>query len=171
MDEAGHADEALVSRWRRTVGGLNFASFAGGFLLAAALALAWTNLKPVPLKADTAPYPSSEVLVGNQTVIGQTIVYPSGTPMVNAIIVPLAPGGQSAWHTHQAPVFGFVLEGELTVDYGSKGVRVFRAGEALLEAIDWPHQASNRGSVLTRVLAVNIGTEGSPIAGPATGPK
>jgi len=31
--------------------------------------------------------------------------------MVNAIIVPLAPGGQSAWHTHQAPVFGFVLEG------------------------------------------------------------
>ena len=135
------------------------------------VALAWTNLKPVPLKADTAPYPSSEVLLGNQTVIGQTIAYPSGTPMLNAIIVPLAPGGQSAWHTHQAPVFGFVLEGELTVDYGSKGVRVFRAGEALLEAIDWPHQASNRGTVSTRVLAVNMGTEGGAFAAPAAGPQ
>ena len=151
--------------------GWHLASFAAGFLLALAIAALWMGLGPNPLRADTAPYPSSEVFLGNQTVIGQTIAYPAGTPMVNAIIVPLAPGGQSAWHTHQAPVFGFVLEGELTVDYGSKGVRVFRAGEALLEAIDWPHQASNRGSVLTRVLAVNIGVEGNAIAGPATGPK
>lgn len=147
------------------------ASFAAGFLLALAVAALWMGLGPNPLRADTAPYPSSEVFLGNQTVIGQTIAYPSGTPMVNAIIVPLAPGGQSAWHIHQTPLFGFILEGELTVDYGSKGTRVYRAGEALLEAVDWPHQASNRGNVLTRILAVNIGTEGGAFASPATGPK
>lgn len=147
------------------------ASFAAGFLLALAVAALWMGLGPNPLRADTAPYPSSEVFLGNQTVIGQTIAYPAGTPMVNAIIVPLAPGGQSAWHIHQTPLFGFILEGELTVDYGSKGTRVYRAGEALLEAVDWPHQASNRGNVLTRILAVNIGTEGGAFAGPATGPK
>jgi quercetin dioxygenase-like cupin family protein len=91
--------------------------------------------------------------------------------VVNAIVVPLAPGGQSAWHIHQTPVFGFILEGELTIDYGSTGTRIYRAGEAMLEVIDWPHQASNRGTVLTRVLAVNIGVEGGAFAGPAAGPK
>jgi quercetin dioxygenase-like cupin family protein len=91
--------------------------------------------------------------------------------MVNAIVVPLAPGGQSAWHIHQTPVFGFILEGELTIDYGSTGTRIYRAGEAMLEVIDWPHQASNRGTVLTRVPAVNIGVEGGAFAGPAAGPK
>lgn len=171
MDEATQAHEVTGLRWRSALAGWHLASFAGGFLLALALAAAWTGLEPVALKADTVPYPSSDIFLGNQTIIGQTIAYPSGTPMVNAIIVPLAPGGQSAWHTHQTPVFGFILEGELTVDYGSKGMRVYRAGEAVLEAIDWPHQASNRGTVLTRVLAVNIGVEGSAFAGPVAGPK
>lgn len=168
MDEA---TEATAPREKAVLGRWHFASFAGGFLLALALAAAWMGLKPVPLRADTSPYPSTDVFLGNQTIIGQTIAYPTGTPMVNAIIVPLAPGGQSAWHVHQTPIFGFILEGELTVDYGSKGAHVYRAGEAVLEAIDWPHQASNRGTVLTRVLAVNMGVEGGAFAGPATGPR
>jgi quercetin dioxygenase-like cupin family protein len=171
MDEAIQTDETTAPPWRRAPVRSNFASFAGGFLLALVLAVAWTGLKPLSLKADSAPYPTSEVFLGNQTIIGQTIAYPAGVPMVHAVIVPLAPGGQSAWHVHQTPLFGFILEGELTVDYGSKGTRVYRAGEAVLEAIDWPHQASNRGSVQTRVLAVNIGIEGGAFAGPATGPQ
>jgi quercetin dioxygenase-like cupin family protein len=171
VDQAIQANETTVPRWRKVRVQWHLASFAGGFLLASALAAAWLGLEPAPLKADTSPYPSSDIFLGNQTIIGQTIAYPSGTPMVNAIIVPLAPGGQSAWHIHQTPLFGFILEGELTVDYGSKGIRVYRAGEAVLEAIDWPHQASNRGSVLTRVLAVNIGVEGGAFATVAAGPK
>jgi quercetin dioxygenase-like cupin family protein len=171
MGEAIQADEATAPRWRRAAARSSLAGFAGGFLLATVLAAAWTGLKPAPLKADSAPYPTSEVFLGNQTIIGQTIAYPVGTPMVHALIVPLAPGSQSAWHIHQTPLFGFILEGELTVDYGSKGTRVYRAGQAVLEAIDWPHQASNRGSVITRVLAVDIGVQGGAFAGPATGPK
>jgi quercetin dioxygenase-like cupin family protein len=171
MEEATQAREAPVLRRRKAPARWHVASFAGGFILALALAAGWTALAPAALKADSAPYPMSEVFLGNQTIIGQTIAYPSGTPMVHAVIVPLAPGGQSVWHIHQTPLFGFILEGELTVDYGSKGTRVYRAGEAVLEAIDWPHQASNRGSVLTRVLAVNIGLEGGAFAGPAAGPK
>lgn len=171
MDGTMEASTAAVQRGRMAPARWHFASFAGGFLLALALVAAWMGLGPAPLRADTAPYPSSEVFLGNQTIIGQTIAYPAGTPMVTAMIVPLAPGGQSAWHIHQTPLFGFILEGELTVDYGSKGTRVYRQGEALLEAIDWPHQASNRGSVLTRILAVNIGAEGGSFATLATGPK
>ena len=171
MGEAIGAKDATMRQRRPSGRGWHFASFAAGFLLALALAAAWMGVGPAPLKADIAPYKSSDIFLGNQTIIGQTIAYPSGTPMVNAIIVPLAPGEKSAWHIHATPLFGFILEGELTVDYGSKGTHVYRAGEAVLEAIDWPHQASNRGTVLTRVLAVNIGTEGGPFAAPAAGPK
>ena len=171
MGEATQGNEATALAWRPARRGWHLTSFAAGFLLALALVATWMSVGPGPLKADTAPYKSSDVFLGNRTIIGQTIAYPSGTPMVNAIIVPLAPGEKSAWHTHATPLFGFILEGELTVDYGSKGTRVYRTGEAVLEAIDWPHQASNRGSVLTRVLAVNIGVEGGAFAAPAAGPK
>ena len=69
--------------------------------------------------------------------------------MVNAIILTVPSGAEYDWHTHEAPVFGYILEGELTIDYGSKGVRVYRQGEAVLEAVDWPHRPSNRGTVVT----------------------
>jgi quercetin dioxygenase-like cupin family protein len=91
--------------------------------------------------------------------------------MVNSIILTVPPGAQYDWHTHKAPVFGYILEGELTIDYGSKGIRVYRAGDAVLEAVDWPHRPSNRGTVVTRVLAVNIGAEGIAFGDPADGPK
>lgn len=168
-DETGVNKATVMRRWT-SLPSSHLTSFAAGFLLAVAMG-AWLGLGMGSLKADTSPYPTSAVFLGNRTIIGQTIAYPAGTPMVNAVIVPLAPGGKSAWHTHKTPVFGFVLEGELTIDYGSKGTRVYRAGEAVLEAIDWPHQASNRGNVLTRVLAVNIGVDGGAFADPATGPQ
>ena len=38
------------------------------------------------------------------------------------------------------------LEGELTVDYGDKGKHVYRAGDALLEAINVRHNGQNTGS-------------------------
>jgi quercetin dioxygenase-like cupin family protein len=122
-------------------------------------------------QALEAPSPSLSIFSGNKTIIGQTIAYPGGTPMVNAIILTVPPGAQYDWHTHQAPVFGYILEGELTIDYGSKGVRVYKAGESVLEAVDWPHRPSNRGAVVTRVLAINIGAEGVAFGDPAAGPK
>ena len=40
--------------------------------------------------------------------------------------VNFAPGAKDTPHRHAGPVFGYVLEGELTVDYGAKGKRVYR---------------------------------------------
>jgi quercetin dioxygenase-like cupin family protein len=57
-------------------------------------------------------------------------------------------------------VFGYVLEGEITVDYGPHGKRVFRKGDPLMEAIDTAHDGHNTGEGVARVLAVFMGTEG-----------
>jgi hypothetical protein len=61
-------------------------------------------------------------------------------------------------------LFGYILEGALTVDYGDKGTHTYSTGEGLLEAINWPHNGMNRGTVPVRLLAVYAGANGVPDA-------
>ncbi len=136
---------------------------AGGVLLLGFLALAPTTLARADEPA-TAESPSIEiVLSGNQTVAGETIVYPVDQPAaVTAAIVTLQPGQETGWHVHGVPVFGYILEGELTVDYGELGPRVYREGEGFLEAISFRHNGRNDSEVPVRILAIFIGGEATP---------
>lgn len=105
--------------------------------------------------------PAWPLLSSGETVVGERIVYPTSAPAkVTAAVVTLAPGQETGWHKHGVPVFGYVLEGELEVDYGAKGVRIYRAGEAMLEAIGDPHNGRNIGTEPMRILAVFMGAEG-----------
>jgi len=125
-------------------------------LLGAALGFA-----PGPLCADEQPAASAETLfVGKATVLGQPLAYPPGEAVVTSQIVTLSPGASTGWHIHAVPLYAYILEGELTVDYGPRGTHVYRVGDSLLEAIDWPHNGHNRGGVPVRLLAVYIGAEG-----------
>lgn len=99
------------------------------------------------------------ILSGNQTVLDQTFTYPDGTAKVTAAIVTIPPGGQTGWHVHVVPLFAYILEGELTVDYGSKGTKVYTVGGGILEAMNWPHNGTNTGDVPMRLLAVYMGAE------------
>ena len=111
---------------------------------------------------DTSTAISSEPLLSTQTtIIGQPLAYSTETPAeISASIVTIPPGVAGGWHIHPAPFFGYMLEGELTVDYGSEGIRVYRQGDSLMEAIDWPHQGTNTGDGPARVLVVFMGAEG-----------
>ena len=87
------------------------------------------------------------LLSTTQTILGQPIVYPTEAPAkVAAAIVTMQPGEETGWHQHDVPMFGYVLEGEVTVDYGAKGTRIYRQGDALIEAIDVPHNGRNTGT-------------------------
>ncbi|MDQ8699478.1 cupin domain-containing protein [Hyphomicrobium sp. LHD-15] len=111
--------------------------------------------------AREPPSPAAPLLRTGTTVVGEPVVYPTGAPaQVTAAVVSLAPGEETGWHTHGMPVVGYMIEGELTVDYGEKGQRVYRAGEALMEAIAVAHNGRNTGSGPVRILAVFIGAEG-----------
>lgn len=103
------------------------------------------------------------LLSTSDTVVGQPIVYPSSAPAkVTSAIVTMLPGEETDWHKHEIPMFGYILEGEVTVDYGSKGTRVYRKGDAVMEAIDWPHNGRNTGTVPARILGVFMGADGVP---------
>jgi quercetin dioxygenase-like cupin family protein len=108
------------------------------------------------------------VLSTGDTVTGEPIVYPSGAPAkLTALEITLEPGQLTGWHTHPVPLFGYILEGELTVDYGAKGQRVYRKGDGLAEAMHEAHNGRNLGQTPVTILAVFIGEEGVQISVPA----
>ena len=103
------------------------------------------------------------VLSTGKTVTDEPIVYPTGAPAkIIAVEITLEPGQQTGWHQHPVPLFGYILEGELTVDYGARGRRTFRKGDGLAEAMDEAHNGHNAGREPVKILAVFIGTEGVP---------
>lgn len=129
------------------------------FALGAATALA---LQPAPKPQFT------ELLSTSKTVMGEPIVYPTATPAkLTAGIVRMAPGAETGWHTHGVPLAGLILNGELTVDYGDKGQRTYKAGQAFAEAINIPHSGKNTGSGVMRLFVIYMGAEGLPNSVPA----
>ena len=136
------------------------------------LALAFLAAVAAPAGAqDSAQYQNllTPLLSGNQTIIDQTIAYPEGTPKVTAAIVVIPPGKDTGCYNHAVPLFVHILEGEVTVDYGSKGIKVYKAGDSLLEAENWPHNGMNQTDAIVRIFAVYMGAEGSANATPVAG--
>src|SRR3984893_11985687 len=100
------------------------------------------------------------ILTTGSTIIGEPIRYPAGAPsLISAMEITLQPKQQTGWHTHPVPLFGYILEGELTVDYGPEGQRIYRKGDALVEAMNEAHNGRNTGEGPVRILAVFIGME------------
>lgn len=136
--------------------------FAAALMVAASAALAqdvsYQNLlKPL--------------LETNQTATGEPLVYPAGKSRVNVSVVTVPPGGETGWHIHPVPLVAYILEGELTVDYGASGKRTYRKGDALLEAMGTAHNGRNTGTVPVQILAVYLGAESLPNAAASEPPK
>ena len=112
---------------------------------------------------ETAPppdYPAVPLLSTGTSIIGETIRYPkTGRAHVTAAIVTLAPGGRTIVHKHGVPLFAYILDGELTVDYGKHGKRTYRKGQTFMEAMNTSHVGINTGSEPVRLLAVYMGAK------------
>ena len=129
---------------------------AMAFLLVATLAVAHRAA------AQDAGYPAAALLSTGVSIVGETLRYPtSGPAHVTASIVVLAPGAKTIVHKHGVPLFAYILEGELTVDYGAHGKRTYRQGHAFMEAMDVAHFGVNSGAAPVRILAVYIGAQGA----------
>jgi quercetin dioxygenase-like cupin family protein len=124
------------------------------------LALALTS-SLVQAQAQAQAYPTQELLSTSTTVMGEQIRYPdTGPAKITVTIVTIEPGADTVVHRHPAPLVAYVLEGDLTVDYGSKGKKTFHPGEAMVETMDVPHRGMNLGTRTVKLLAVYLGAEG-----------
>ena len=128
----------------------------------AALALATAMLAAASAPCFAQGYPAVPLLSGGKTIVGEDITYPTtGKANITAAIVTLAPGESTIVHRHGVPLFAYILEGELTVDYGALGTKVYRQGDAFLEAMAVDHVGKNTGTGIMRTIAVYMGAEGS----------
>lgn len=113
-------------------------------------------------QAQPQSYPAVTILSIGKNIIGEPIRYPTTGPAhITAAIVTLAPGQKTSVHKHGVPLFAYILEGELTVDYAGYTKRTFRPGEAFMEGMDVAHFGVNTGTQTMRLLAVYMGAQGA----------
>ncbi|MCX2723093.1 cupin domain-containing protein [Roseibium salinum] len=115
-------------------------------------------------EAAETPYDKvEEVFSGDKTVAGETVPFPQENPSVKAMVVTMEPGEATEWHQHHAPLFAYVLEGEITVTYEEIGKKVYREGDGMLEALKVTHRGENTGEGRARILTVFLlGDGGTP---------
>jgi quercetin dioxygenase-like cupin family protein len=94
---------------------------------------------------------------------GKPIVYPGGQAEVSAIIVEIAPGGETGWHQHPVPSFGMVLEGTLEVRLKDGQVKRVEAGQVIAEVIDTLHNGRNVDKFPLKLLVFYAGSAGTAL--------
>ena len=139
------------------------------------LSLALLVLSLASLRADDekAPYAGDvrvkTLLKTTTNSAGQTIVYPSKAPAeVSILTVEIAPGKQTGWHKHPVPLFGYVLEGEITVQLANGRKHTFHQGSPLAECVNMLHNGTNEGKVPTKLLVFIAGEKDVPFTIKAT---
>jgi quercetin dioxygenase-like cupin family protein len=94
---------------------------------------------------------------------GNAIVYPEGEAEVTGMIIEIPPGAETGWHLHPVPSFALLLEGELNVRLEDGRVKTLKAGEALAEVVDTPHNGRNTGVKPVKILVFYTSVVGKPL--------
>ena len=67
------------------------------------------------------------------------------------------------WHEHLVPMYAYILEGEIEVDYGDKGIKTIKNGETMIEAVNFPHKGINKTKKTAKILVVYVGATGAEL--------
>ena len=129
------------------------AAFAVLALVGAASAQNATSAQP----AVPPSYPAEPLLSTGTSVLGEPLRYPKGAAHVTSEIITLAPGGRTIRHKHGVPMFFYILDGEITVDYGARGKHTYRKGQSQMEAMGFAHFGENTGQEPVRLIVVYMG--------------
>ena len=105
------------------------------------------------------------VLKTDTTSIGQKIVYPQFVnDEVSIVKVTIPPGKSTGWHKHNFPVFGYVLQGNLTVEIKDKETKNYPANSSFSEVINTLHNGKNDGNEDVILIAFFMGEKGKPLS-------
>ena len=105
------------------------------------------------------------VLKTDTTSIGQKIVYPQfANDEVSIVKVTIPPGKSTGWHKHNFPVFAYVLQGALTVEFENRKSLQFSENSSFSEVIDTLHNGINYGKEDVILIAFFMGEKGKPLS-------
>lgn len=102
----------------------------------------------------------------SRTVIQRGDLSTPGKEVVSAL-AEFQPGATSGAHTHPGEEAGYLLEGSFVFEIAGKPTVTLKAGETFFVPANTVHNATNKGSSRTRVLATYIVDKGKPIASAA----
>ncbi|MDO8309681.1 MAG: cupin domain-containing protein [Actinomycetota bacterium] len=149
-----------TSPWRRAAVALG----AAGILLVSGCS-GDSEATDASATASGASAPAGQqVLLDAQrlTVLDQQIVYPKKVPaQVTSSLIELQPGQETGWHRHNVPMYAYIMDGTLTVEYDAGVTNVYPAGTALMEAQGVFHNGTNKGEDPVRILVVYFGAKGA----------
>ena len=116
--------------------------------LIALVSLAAANAADGPVKA-------TPVLTATTTATGQPIVLPSKDVQVIVTTLEIAPGAKLPRHKHPFQRYGYVVQGDLTVEYEGGKRQTFHAGDFIVEALNVWHFGANTGTVPVKLLVID----------------
>lgn len=99
----------------------------------------------------------------SRTVIQRGDLSTPGREVVSAL-AEFQPGATVGPHTHPGEEAGYLLEGTLVFEQAGKPTVTLKAGETFFVPAGTVHNATNKGSGRTRVLATYIVEKGKPLA-------
>lgn len=94
---------------------------------------------------------------------GAPIQYPGGQAEITGVTITIAPGVESGWHTHPAPSFGVVLEGELDIMLKTGETKHLKAGDSIVEVVNTLHTSKNNGNVPVKLIVFYAGAAGQKL--------
>lgn len=127
--------------------------------------MAWIRLQVIAVSlfaASAALAQTTEPLFRSSVdTLGNSVTYPDGSSAeLTGNLVTMMPGDSTGWHLHPVPTFGFVLSGQLTVEYATGETHRFESGEGLIEGQNVAHNGHNYGDQPLRILAFHAGAPG-----------
>lgn len=99
----------------------------------------------------------TQLLQTTQSWNGAPIAYPEGQAEITSLLVEIAPGGETNWHEHPVPSFGYLLEGTLEISLRDGKKKLMKAGEALAEVIVTAHNGRNVGKTPLKLIVFYAG--------------
>jgi len=103
-----------------------------------------------------------------RTVLQQVDLSVPGREAVTAI-AEIQPAAAVGRHTHPGEEIGYVIEGTVLVEREGQAAVTLNAGQTFLIPSGTIHNATNKGSGATKILATYIVEKGKPLATPVTG--
>ena len=125
--------------------------------------LAFLAAQPAIALEQSASIKVTKLMQSPASWNGAALAYPSGQAEVTGLLVEIAPGGETGWHLHPVPSFGYVLEGELEVSLKDGSTRRVVAGQALAEVVNTLHNGRNVGKGPVKLVVFYAGVTGSTL--------
>ena len=113
---------------------------------------------------------SAQAPAFKRTVLQQGDISVAGHEAVTAL-AEIPAGVAAGRHSHPGEEIGYVLEGSVLVEQDGKPAMTVEAGKTFLIPAGTIHNATNKGTTTTRILATYVVEKGKPLATPAPAAK